>query len=91
MAICPNCKAEIDYLRCFEKCWQEFRFTVDENGHGHYEDADNFIPCDENEYECRGCNTVLFYSHEDALNFLKGGSDADTADVSRERERSQPH
>jgi len=71
MAVCPRCNSEIDYLRNFEKCWEEYRFTV-RNGCAKYEYTDNTISFGEQEYECPECGEVLFYSEVEAVNFLRG-------------------
>ena len=37
MPKCPQCSKEIDYLRTFSECWEEFEVSLDEDGNEQWE------------------------------------------------------
>ena len=37
MPKCPQCSKEIDYLRTFSECWEEFEVSLGEDGNEQWE------------------------------------------------------
>jgi len=72
MAKCPECGEEISELINVCSAWKLYRYTPD----GNYEHIDD-VAGDTSEYECPECNEVLFYSEEEAKEFLSKTSETE--------------
>ena len=71
MPRCPQCGKEIDHLINWCRNYEEFVFSLTDDGEPDYEWVDT-SPGDENEYYCPHCASLLFTSEEDAVKFLRG-------------------
>jgi len=71
MTVCPKCKKEITYLVAHSTVIETYCFSVQENGDVDWEHEDS-SPCDNNDDDfcCPECNEPLFYSQEQAKDFL---------------------
>jgi len=66
MAICPKCKAEIDYLNNYQTGESHSHFDGED-----YETEDFQADGQTNDYECPECSETLFTNEEEATKFLK--------------------
>lgn len=75
MSKCPECGAEITYLKAYPGCKVALKFTIDSKGQPDYYEIDRTSEKEwsKNWYECPKCTVVLFLNEEEAINFLKGG------------------
>lgn len=78
MATCPKCGKNITYLRDFSKAWEEYKLMIGEDGIECFIPTANFIPADQDEYECPECEKVIFRDTTEAIEFLKGVNDEAT-------------
>jgi len=71
MAICPECKKDIDYLKNYQSGEKYYWLTVGKNG-SEYEDRGFDADCGTNDFECPECSEVLFTDETKAVRFLRG-------------------
>jgi rubredoxin len=71
MPKCPECGAEIDELEGWSLVWEQYIFTVDEDGVGEYNPTGDTFPGDgPDDYRCPECGEILFHDGREAAAFL---------------------
>jgi thiol-disulfide isomerase/thioredoxin len=80
MARCPKCKAEIDHLINWSKCWVEYIFKVDKDGNYGYEATGDQESDIDNVYSCPECGETLTYDEDEAVRILTGQQEVSWVD-----------
>lgn len=74
MPKCPNCGKEIEYLQNVFNCYHRVDCTLNHIDHliQYHPETEKSWGADDSSWNCPECDAELFYSEENAENFLKG-------------------